>query len=571
MKVAPAADGHRPHLPALLGGGGLVIAVIVLLTGWAIIQGKADARRVAEITTANLSQTLADNFNSAVGQIDLSMLAILDEVGRQQRAGGWDDAAISVTLGRMDQRNPNSLGFRIYNADGTFRAGVSNVGNRSGDISTRADFVRMRDDPSTGLLASPPLFGSVVRQWVVAFGRRIPNPDGSFGGVIYGSIPLAAIEKEFSRVDMGPGGTVALYHDSFRLAARIPKAKGQDDLLGTVAISDALRAIIASKAENAHYEYRSVVDGVCRLAHVRRIPGQPYYILVGQSEDYYLADWRHHRDQFLAFAGLMVALVLVAMVIIHRRIVVWRHVTESLAEKTKLLGQSNADLEQFAYVASHDLRTPLRNIVSYAQLLERRYKGNFDADADDFIGFIVDSGKRMTELITDLLAYSRVANPSQPLQSLSANEAVAEALANLTLDIQETQAEITVGTLPKVAAEHSQLVSLFQNLIGNALKYRAPDRKAQISVTAEWIGGDRWRFAVSDNGIGIEPQYFDKVFEIFQRLYPAGDAEGTGIGLTLCRRIVNRFGGTIWVESRPGEGTTMLFTLRDGGSALPGE
>jgi PAS domain S-box-containing protein len=236
-------------------------------------------------------------------------------------------------------------------------------------------------------------------------------------------------------------------------------------------------------------------------------------------------------------------------------------------DKNAALERSNADLEQFAYVASHDLQTPLRNIVRYAQLLEHRYKNRLDADADDFIGFVVDSGKHMTRLINDLLEFSRVSRQSEPLKPISAGEALTQALKNLDLELVTTGAEVKVGDLPTVVADQTYLVSLFQNLLGNGLKYRAPDRKPVLSVSAERVSFDSWRFTVADNGIGIEPQYHDKIFEIFQRLDPASNAEGTGIGLTLCRRIVHRFGGNIWLKSEPGTGTTFFFTLRDGSTS----
>ena len=236
-----------------------------------------------------------------------------------------------------------------------------------------------------------------------------------------------------------------------------------------------------------------------------------------------------------------------------------------LRDKNEALLRSNADLEQFAYVASHDLQTPLRNIVSYTQLLERRYKGQLDQDADDFMGFIVDNTKKMTRLISDLLDYSRASNQAEPLKPTSAADAVAEALRNLRQDLSNGGVEVSVGDLPRVMAVDTHLVSLFQNLVGNGIKYRAPDRAARIAITAERITPEQWCFAIADNGIGIEPQYHAKVFEIFQRLRPASETEGTGIGLTLCRRIVHRFGGSIWLESEPGQGTTFFFTLWDGG------
>jgi len=234
-----------------------------------------------------------------------------------------------------------------------------------------------------------------------------------------------------------------------------------------------------------------------------------------------------------------------------------------LRDKNEALSRSNADLEQFAYVASHDLQTPLRNMVSYAQLLDRRYKGRLDADADDFLGFIVDSSKRMTQLINDLLEYARITSQDRPLLPTPADTAVTRALANLKAVLDQSGADITIGSLPPVMAEPSHLVSLFQNLLGNALKYRMPDRPLRLSVTAERIDPEWWRFAVTDNGIGIEPAYHDKIFEIFQRLDPASELEGTGIGLTLCRRIVHRFGGAIWIESTLHVGTTVFFTLQD--------
>jgi PAS domain S-box-containing protein len=235
---------------------------------------------------------------------------------------------------------------------------------------------------------------------------------------------------------------------------------------------------------------------------------------------------------------------------------------QMLIEKNDELQRSNLDLEQFAYVSSHDLQTPLRNIVLFSQMLERRYKGMLDSEADEFIHFIVDSGKQMSCLITDLLEYSRVVRRKEALAYIPAADAAATALGNLALEITASRANVTIGELPEVLAEPSLLTSLFQNLIGNAVKYRAPDRQPEISVQAERMASDRVLFSVTDNGIGIDPAYHEKIFEIFQRLTPSPDTDGTGIGLTLCRRIVHRFGGDIWLNSTPGIGTTFFFSLR---------
>ncbi|HTH16595.1 MAG TPA: PocR ligand-binding domain-containing protein [Magnetospirillum sp.] len=235
---------------------------------------------------------------------------------------------------------------------------------------------------------------------------------------------------------------------------------------------------------------------------------------------------------------------------------------QMLIEKNDELQRSNLDLEQFAYVSSHDLQTPLRNIVLFSQMLERRYKGALDSEADEFIRFIVDSGKQMSSLISDILQYSRVVSRKEALACIPAADAAATAMDNLALEIAGSHAVITIAELPQVLAEPSLLTSLFQNLIGNAIKYRAADRQPEISVRAERMAPDRVLFAVTDNGIGIDPAYHEKIFEIFQRLNPSPDTDGTGIGLTLCRRIVHRFGGDIWLDSTPGVGTTFFFSLR---------
>ena len=232
---------------------------------------------------------------------------------------------------------------------------------------------------------------------------------------------------------------------------------------------------------------------------------------------------------------------------------------QALSEVNRDLKRSNAELEQFAYVTSHDLQEPLRMIVNYLQLLERRYKGRLDADADDFIFFAVDGGRRMQTLISDLLAYSRVGTKGQPFAPTDCNDVVRRAFANLHTIVAETGARIDCGKLPAVLADSSQLVQLFQNLIGNALKYRS-DRPPQITLSAERRPNE-WLFSVEDNGIGIEQQYFEQVFVIFQRLHTSAQYPGTGIGLSVCKKIVERHGGAIWVSSEFGRGATFYFTL----------
>ncbi len=223
------------------------------------------------------------------------------------------------------------------------------------------------------------------------------------------------------------------------------------------------------------------------------------------------------------------------------------------------LERSNAELQQFAYVASHDLQEPLRMISSYMQLLERRYKDKLDQDADDFIGYAVDGAKRMQGLISDLLQYSRVGTHAKPFESVDCEVLLEQALANLRISIEDCHAEVTHDTLPEVMADRTQLIQIFQNLIGNALKFRK-DEQPLIHVSAELTNGS-WLFLVRDNGIGMDAQYADRIFVIFQRLHGRNEYPGTGIGLAICKKIIERHDGRIWVESEPGVGTTFHFTI----------
>lgn len=223
------------------------------------------------------------------------------------------------------------------------------------------------------------------------------------------------------------------------------------------------------------------------------------------------------------------------------------------------LKRSNEDLERFAYVASHDLQEPLRMVASYVELLAERYRGRLDADADDFIGFALDGAHRMQRLIADLLAFSRVTRGSGVFERVNAGAVLESVLADLRLAIEESAAEITAEGLPEVLADPGQLAHLFQNLVSNALKFRGT-AAPRVRISAEW-DGERWVFAVSDNGIGMDPQYFDRIFVIFQRLHGRDAYPGTGMGLAIAKKIVERHGGRIWVESQVGRGTTFRFTL----------
>ena len=225
------------------------------------------------------------------------------------------------------------------------------------------------------------------------------------------------------------------------------------------------------------------------------------------------------------------------------------------------LERSNRELQQFAYVASHDLQEPLRMVASYLQLLERRYKGQLDTDADEFIGYAVDGASRMQTLLHDLLAYSRVGTHGKAFEPTDCQAILNQTLMNLKVAIEESSAQVTCDDLPTVIVDGTQLGQVFQNLIGNAIKFRR-NKRPEVHVGAVQRDGD-WTFSVRDNGIGIDSKYAERIFLIFQRLHDREMYSGTGVGLAICKKIMERHGGRIWMESEPGAGSTFYFTLPD--------
>ena len=275
--------------------------------------------------------------------------------------------------------------------------------------------------------------------------------------------------------------------------------------------------------------------------------------------------WRVRKDGSRFWANVLITALrdpqgqLIGFTKITRDLTEQRKAQEVLKQQATELSRSNADLQQFAYVASHDLQEPLRMVISYMQILSDEYKGKLDANADECIGFAVDGAVRMRQLIVGLLAYSRVSTTAQPLVQTDLMAILNDVQANLDVAIHESAAVITSDPLPSVLADPLQMSQLFQNLIGNAITFRGKE-PLRIHISAK-LEESSWVFSVADNGIGIGPEHYERIFVIFQRLHDRMQYKGTGIGLAICKKIVDRRGGKIWVESQPGKGSTFYFTV----------
>ncbi len=300
-------------------------------------------------------------------------------------------------------------------------------------------------------------------------------------------------------------------------------------LLAVLALG--LRRVVVGPVDALTTEVRRVSEG--DFGRAVRIAGPREFVSLGENVD---TMRRHIVDELDAL----------------------REATDRLDQQAKDLERSNAELEQFAYVASHDLQEPLRKVASFSQLLERRYKGQLDERADQYIAFAVDGAKRMQVLINDLLAFSRVGRLTREHAEVDGNEIVGQALANLSLAVEETGAEVTVEDLPRISGDVSLLTGVVQNLISNAIKFRG-DEPPKIHIGVR-DAGDEWEFSVADNGIGISAEYAERIFVIFQRLHPKDAYPGTGIGLAMARKIIEYHGGRIWLDTDVASGTTFRFT-----------
>ena len=242
----------------------------------------------------------------------------------------------------------------------------------------------------------------------------------------------------------------------------------------------------------------------------------------------------------------------------------YRELFERETQLRKELSRSNTELEDFAYIASHDLQEPLRAISGYTKLLRAEYLSQLDSTAQEYMNFVVDGTKRMQSLIEDLLTYSRVNTYERVFDNVDCNSVVKEAIANLQTAIEESEAKIIYRDLPCLMGDRIQLVQLFQNLLSNAIKFRHSDIAPKITIEARfWSDTQQWLFSLEDNGIGIKSEYYDRIFKIFKRLHTQSEFSGTGVGLALCRKIVERHGGKIWVESQLGNSSIFFFTLSD--------
>ncbi len=321
---------------------------------------------------------------------------------------------------------------------------------------------------------------------------------------------------------------------------------------------------VQNPSEVTHYTNETLVSVSIIYGLDEITPRFFVYVVIGTSEG--TAEKNQAVQLFIMSSSVVIILTLTIFALSYNLIqrleydlAEGKRLAVVVEERTKELTRSNEALEQFAYVISHDLQEPLRMIVSYLQLIENRYKDKLDADGIEFIDYAVGGAKRVREMIIDLLHFSRAGKQSLSEEKINCNDLVVGVLANLNVSIQESGASLDTGELPTIMADRGGVTMLFQNLISNAIKFRSEDLPKIVIKAVE--GVDMWEFSVSDNGIGIHEEHHERIFDVFQKLHPREKYPGTGIGLSVCKRVIEGLGGSIRVESKLNEGSTFFFTI----------
>ena len=326
-KLSSVLEVRHSNFILMIVAGFSIFVIIILLISIAIFQGRESAQKQISIQATNLATVISLDIKSSLEQIDLGLLSILDEVSKQQKSGKTNDQSMLDLISSEDLRHPDSIGFRVFGPDGKLRYGIKNIVNRTADFSQRDDFRQLRDAPEAKMIVTAPYKSPLSQLQLIAVARRITNPDGTFGGAIYSAIPLQIIVRKFSNLNLGRGGSVAFYHNSFLLAARFPEVK-----VGTTSISEQLRAVIVSGAQSANFSNLSPVDGIKRTGHVQKVGEFPYYISLAFADDDWLVEWRHNRNALILLGIILTGILMFGMATTLRLLSRWKQSLSKLSE-----------------------------------------------------------------------------------------------------------------------------------------------------------------------------------------------------------------------------------------------
>ena len=542
---------HHNYLWALAVGLVMVAALWgAVLT--IVMHNRGALRAGAEVDSGNMARVFAEHVRRTVTMIDLAL--------KDYRDYHWSNPGVPPGEGWRDAYLKEGGVFQWAVIDARGMATFSNLApvTKPLDLSDREHFRVHRDSGRDELFISKPVLGRLSQRWSIQFTRRLSNPDGSFAGVVVLSVEPNYFIANFEAIDTGAHGVTLLAGMDRVVRARFSRQEADDKALG--------EALPSSYPffDPAHpvgvTSVISFVDGVERHTGWRHIKTVPLVVAV-QIADEDVLQQATYVERNLYIVGSLVTSVLLAGALGFGHLLERRERAQhQLRRHADALRLANEEVERLAYVAAHDLQEPLRAITSYSQLVSATHGASLDDEGREWLGEVVSAASRMKLLLRDIQFYLAEKSLPLPAQATPADEALHTALGKLALPIETARAEIDAAPLPAVGADARRLTEIFSVLLANAVQYRSADRPLRIRIGARREGAFDV-IDVTDNGMGIEPQYFERVFQVFQRLHSRADHPGTGMGLAIVRKMADRLGGRIEVASTFGAGSTFSVFL----------
>jgi signal transduction histidine kinase len=550
-----------------------------------------DRTRVAT-ATQNLALVLENSIAGMLGKVDVALLGVVVEAEEQLARGKIDRKTFELHMARQSSVIAELDSVRMADADGSVLYGKGSAITPPVNISDREYFRNVRDNPRAETYISRPFFGRLTKAWVCAVARRVNHPDGSFAGVAYGIIPIELFTRLFSALDVGRDGSITLRDTNLAVVARFPEPAGVGSSIGQISTMKEFVDITRTGNPTGTFSGTSGLDQIKRVFSYRKIPNHPFYIVVGQDTSTALADWRREA---MVLTGMVtffsIVTVLFSLQLYHKwqqeqqieaelrtsnqllevRVVdrtaelsmINHQLQMELAERKRAeveLNKRTAEVEQFLYTASHDLRSPLVTVKTFLGYLGQDISSADNERIAKDMGFLNSAANRMEALLNELLEMSRIERVNLPHEEFGLRELVADALDATAGQITAGRVDVRVGECDlTLNGDRRRLLQIWQNLLDNAVKYMGNQTEPLIEIGCEHMQGETV-FFVRDNGVGVAPEYHDKVFGIFEQLDRTFG--GVGMGLTMVKRIVEMYGGKIRVESDGvGRGSCFRFTL----------
>jgi len=539
--------------PMILPWSVAVIIITIAATVWQMSHSRQEAIESAENLVSATTRIAQEHLDGAVRGVEM----LLIDTSTMVQAGDSIETIAAYVVPRMASF-PELRGVSLTNAKGDVY--YYSVGDTPRpNLADRDHFqVHQTNTGPNFTYISRPLVDRATNRLSIFATRALRDRMGNFQGIITAVINPEFFSDTLSSVVQEAGDVASITNHDCYLISRVPEVA---KLVGTRHNDSNLLCQLAKSGGTGFTRYTAVGDGITRIIAYRPTLHGSAMVVVGVPESRVLKKWRHELLIDGIGEALMIGFILLVTFFLWRKEEEARRIDQALRLTIDDLRRSNDDLERFAYAASHDLQEPIRSIVSYAQLLARKHKGRLDADTDTFLTYIVEAGLRLHGLINGLLAFSRVGSKEEPFTHFDSHAALNTALRDLAAAISESGAVIDVREpLPSLWGDYQQFVQVFDNLLGNSIKFHRPNTPPEIRIWAEDLGS-QWKITFADNGIGIPQSYAQDVFIIFKRLHDRRDFPGTGIGLALVKRVIERHGGSITVKDSPLGGTAFVFTL----------